>query len=273
MNRFKSSLTVEQRVTAALNNSNVGSDELIELITVVEAAAQAAAAAAKVAREHALDIAALPAADKAVADIAASELLRDRLNTALPKLQDKLNAALAHERRERWLEDCNRVRARRDAVSARLTTAYRSAVEQLLAAFKEVEETDKEVDRLNGAAPDDVGLRLASVELHARELDQFTTSNPSVLEETHLRDWATGEAIWPPPQPSLAAIYAAGMVPYFDPRYNAGRWNEVVAERDAQQHQENERTQASYAAEAQQREEAENAATRERVAALQRGGR
>jgi hypothetical protein len=47
-----------------------------------------------------------------------------------------------------------------------------------------------------------------------------------------VRDFDSGEPIWPPPKPPLAAVYAGMMQPYWDRRMNEGNWHQVLAERE-----------------------------------------
>jgi hypothetical protein len=49
---------------------------------------------------------------------------------------------------------------------------------------------------------------LLSVELAARQLDEFTRDRMSLLKETKLLDFDSGEQIWPPKQPTMASVIA-----------------------------------------------------------------
>ncbi len=235
--------TLEQRITIALGNSNAGVEDLSELIAEVEAAAIEAAATAEREKEKALDLVAAPDAAKAHERVTTAVLNRGRLNVALPKLCQRLAEAAAAERRERWLADYKRVEVRRNAAAEKLARTD-ELLAQVAAIYREASDADEEIARLHGSAPNEVTDRLASVELYARG-----TNNPSLIQNTRLFDWS-GEQLWPPPQPSFAATYAASMIVPGGPRYTgdwwrvkeeeskrsaeaAAAWQEQQAERDA----------------------------------------
>jgi hypothetical protein len=56
----------------------------------------------------------------------------------------------------------------------------------------------------------------------ARDLERFTIREPSIAQELKLPTFAPGQRLaWPPPQPSIATLYAMSMVPQRDPRFSA----------------------------------------------------
>jgi hypothetical protein len=63
---------------------------------------------------------------------------------------------------------------------------------------------------------------LLGAELVARDLERFTTREPSIARELKLPTFAAGQRLaWPPPQPSLAVMVAQSMAPPYDPRFSA----------------------------------------------------
>jgi hypothetical protein len=60
-----------------------------------------------------------------------------------------------------------------------------------------------------------------------------------------LDGWETGDQWLSPAPPSSAQI--GGMIPQLDPRFNQGRWWEVISERDAKQHQDGDRVEGANA--------------------------
>jgi hypothetical protein len=64
---------------------------------------------------------------------------------------------------------------------------------------------------------------------------KFTSPRRRRRSWKRLIDPVSGEATWPPPQPSVAAACAMSMGGSFDRRYNEARWHEVLSERTAQQ--------------------------------------
>jgi hypothetical protein len=99
---------------------------------------------------------------------------------------------------------------------------YPSLVAQLRDLFQRAETVDQECLRINSAASTGERRRLLGVELTARGLEQFTIATPSVAKDLRLPDWLHGDRLaWPPPQPSLAVLMAASMIPQYDARFSA----------------------------------------------------
>jgi hypothetical protein len=224
-------MSIEQKISSALANPNIGSTDLIELIAEVAEAADAAEKSAAAEKEKALDLIASPDGRKAHETLVAAELIRDRLKTILPKLRNRLTEALATERHARWLTDYQRAEKLRDQAAQKFARHYPELLDNLVALFHEAEEVDKECARVNSSAPRGEHRRLDCVELTARGLNKFTHSQPSIAKTIQLPEWEQSSTLaWPPPEPSFAATYAASMVPTFDPRYSADWWK--VLERE-----------------------------------------
>ena len=81
--------TLEQRIAAALTATDITSSDLRQLLVDVEAAAAAADADATKAREAALDPAVVIDTAKVGAAVATATLARDRVQAALPRLQQR----------------------------------------------------------------------------------------------------------------------------------------------------------------------------------------
>jgi hypothetical protein len=225
------STKLEQKIAVTIGNGNVGSADLMELISEVTAAAEAAEQAAAAERDKALDVTASPDIGAAHAALVAAELTRDRLKTVLPKLRTRLTEALAAEQHARWLADYQRVERQRDQAAEKFANQCRELLANLVGLFREADAVDQEVSRVNSGAPRGEHRRLVCVELTARGLREFTRSQPSIAKTIQLPEWEQSSTLaWPPPQPSFAATYAASMVPTFDPRYSADWWK--VLEQD-----------------------------------------
>jgi hypothetical protein len=222
---------IEQKISSALTNPNIGSADLTELIAEVAEAADAAEKSAAAEKEKALDLIASPDLDKAHETLVAAELSRDRLKAILPKLRNRLAEALATEQRARWLVEYQRVEKLRDQAAEKFAHQYPELLDNLVALFRDADEIDKECGRVNSSAPNGEHRRLNLVELTARDLNEFTRSQPSIANTVQLPEWQQSSTLaWPPPQPSFAATYAASMVSTFDPRYSADWWK--VLEQD-----------------------------------------
>jgi hypothetical protein len=102
--------SLESRIAAALRaDASLSAADLGALIGEVELAATAAAATVVAERERSLDISIDPAT--AHEKVLIAELRRDRLKAALPRLQQRLAAAVAQESALRWDARYRRVAA------------------------------------------------------------------------------------------------------------------------------------------------------------------
>lgn len=97
------------------------------------------------------------AAQDAISRAEAAQINRDRLQSALPKLREKLSAALAEE--AKWFADYRRVRQKLDE-AATLFKQYPEHAQAIADLFELAEAVDREVSRINGSAPEGVGHRL-----------------------------------------------------------------------------------------------------------------
>ena len=173
-------------------------------------------------------------------------------------MQEQLKQAREREYAECWLNDYAAVKARRDAVALQLRERYPAIVEELVTLMTSIAATDKEVDRINVAAPYGDYSRLRGVELTARGLDRLMQPDVSIPQELRLPTFHRDNGpvlAWPPRVPSLAETYVvppAFLVPV-----------DVEQERleaDRRRHEENARLDAFYEKrerEAAQRREAE----------------
>jgi len=224
-------MSIEQKISSALANLNIGSTDLTELIGEVAEAADAAEKSAAAEKEKALDLIVSPDIDKAHETLVAAELTRDRLKAILPKLRHRLTEALAIERHARWLTDYQRAEKLRDQAAQKFARQFPELLDNLIALLREANEVDRECGRVNSSAPNGEHRRLNLVELAARGLSKFTRSQPSIAATIQLPEWQQSSTFaWPPPEPSFAAAYAAAMKPSFDPRYSADWWK--VLEQD-----------------------------------------
>ena len=222
------SITLEQRIASVLS-SDATSDVIAILITEVETAIVAADKAAEEEREKALDPLASPNAAKARAAMEDAVFMRDRLRTVLPRLQARLTDVQAAEYAARWEPDFEGVQARRDKLAQEYAATYPKLVAQLVDLFGRAQAVDKEISRINGSAPTGEHRRLLGVELTARDLECFTTANPSIALAVQLPDFERSAVLaWPPPTPSLAAHVAASMIHRPHP---GGDWWQESAER------------------------------------------
>ena len=116
--------TLEQRIAAALTSTDITPSDLATLIAEVEAAAQAADEDATKAREQALDPAVVVDAAKVGAAVATATLTRDRLQAALPRLQERLKQVREQEDLAAWKAEAEELEARRVAKMTEFADFY-----------------------------------------------------------------------------------------------------------------------------------------------------
>ena len=216
------SADLEHRIADALKADDIKSSDLAALIVETEIAAAAADKTAEEEREKALDPLASPDAAKAREAMQMAEFSRDRLRTALPRLQERLEQLQAEEYLARWREEYEALKVKRDGLAEELRTIYPEFETKLANLFTRIAANDAELSGLHQARPAGVALHLLGAELVARDLERFTTREPSIAQELKLPTFAPGQRLaWPPPQPSLAVMVAQSMAPPYDPRFSA----------------------------------------------------
>jgi hypothetical protein len=246
--------TLDERIGAALGNGKVASSDLELLIGELEVAVEQADADAQAEREKSLDPTTSAAdAHEAAQRASTAELRRDRLRTALPRLQQRLAEALRADFADRWGADATRVDRMIADASIKLFNCYRELTEPLLAALREAEAANREAARVNGGAPDGVHRRVDTVDLTpVKDLVLPDPSHPG----TNLY----------PPYTALGAIMAASMTAGRDPRYSAD-WPKAQAARAEAVRAEQARMAEYYERTSREQEERQN---REQAEAFQR---
>jgi hypothetical protein len=239
---------LEEQIATALSEE-IASGDVEALITETEAAIAAADATAERERVRALDPIASPDPVKARAAMEDAAFTRDRLRTALPRLQARLKVMEAAEYLARWEPDYKRVEAQRDALAAEMREVYPAAVAQLADLFQRMAQCDRECSRIDRSAPDSEHRRLLGVELTARGVEGLLQPDVYIAEMLRLPFfWRDSGPIyaWPPPTPPLSA---SGL---WVPPGPGPDWQAEIKARNAAQREESERVIAHY--EAQQRE-------------------
>ncbi len=231
--------SLEERIATALVD-DIKSPDVAALIAETEAAIRDADTNAKVERIKGLDLLASPDADNARQAMQAAEFARDRLQAASPRLEKRYCEVVAAEEFARWLPRQEAVKARRDALAADLRDRYIPFINEFVPLLLDIEEADREVQRINEAAPRDgaIGMRLHSVEEEARGPETCGANMLSIIKHLKLPSWEPSSVpVWPPHRPidpALIAPVAGG-----DPRLYTGDWWQVwqeqaIAVRDAE---------------------------------------
>jgi hypothetical protein len=265
--------TLESRIATALTATDIKSSNLATLIAETEAAITTADKIAEEERTKALDPIASPDATKAREAMQAAEFSRDRLRTVLPRLQAKHKEVNEQEHAVAWTADYAAVKARRDAAAQMLRERYPAIVDELVTLMTNIASTDKEVERVNAAAPYGDHPRLRGTELTARGLDRLMQPDVSIAQELKLPNFTrgAGEALlaYPLPQPNFAVEFVNSMPPdTFDWR----RWHEELEKRDRRILEDNRKQVAEVEQRQREREAAEvrKAKEADQVAAVER---
>jgi hypothetical protein len=257
-------LTIEQRIAAALTANDIISADLAALIAEVEGAAQAADENATRAREEALDPAVVVDTAKVGAAVATATLSRDRLQAALPRLQERLKEVREQEDLAAWKADAEKLEVRRMAKMTEFADFYPPMYERIVDHLYSMRALDREIDALNRRRPDHKSVRPLEYSTPAFTLDLK-------IPDPYKKD----QPLWPPPQPNLALQMIAAIRPdsFLAPEAAAGTYiearNRRVLEDDRRQIAEAEHRQRER--EERERTEIEAAKERDRQAYRERG--
>ena len=102
-----------------------------------------------------------------------------------------------------------------------------SSWRRLVDLFESDKAVDEKVSRINRSGPPGEHRRLLGVELTARGLESFSTTDPPIAKGVQLPDWAqSARMVWQPPRAFDPASFAP--VP-FDRRLSAD-WGQVQEE-------------------------------------------
>jgi hypothetical protein len=194
------SANIERRIAKALANNAIASADLTALIRETELAIAAADTSAEEERTKALDPVLSPDPKAARAAMEHAAFTRDRLRTVLPRLREHYSRREAQEEREQWRAKAAAMAAERDALATEFAEVYPRAVAELVDLMKRTDALEKQIKRLNNAAPSGEG-HLLSVELTARGLPQPNVWVCDTIRLPHFRPQDREPAIaWPPPQ-------------------------------------------------------------------------
>ena len=189
MTAKNSKMSLDERVAAAFAAGS-NSDDVTALIGEVEAAAVSAGEAAQRARERALDPALSPA------DVAAARcqmddaaFRRDRMQTAVTKLGERLRELKAQEEDQRRWQAYERAKAERDQLAAELREVYPPFAARVADLMARVDANDREVERCNTQARPSGAAWLAGAEMVARGLRGFSdgpSNIPRIVRDLRL---------------------------------------------------------------------------------------
>jgi hypothetical protein len=211
-------ITIDQKIGAALSSANVTAPAIAALLFEVEKALADAEQNAVATRKASLDPIAFQDAASARASVEIATLTVDRLRAAQSQLIKRYTEVEAAEALSRWQADAARCEKLRDAAAAKFGRV-RDLISEMVAIFTEVEAVDRDASRINSSSPP--GQRtLQGCELIARNLGQFSQSDKSIVATTQLLGF-DGKQAWPLRKPSIAVMASASVA--HDARYS-GDW-------------------------------------------------
>jgi hypothetical protein len=223
---------LERRIVAALSDdSTLTSTEMAELIQVVERAADEAEAQLKAARAGALDLSLDP--QVAAAAVSAAQIVLDRLEASLPKLDQRYQTLLGAERYAVWLGRFNELVPRHADAVAGLTIAAQQ-LPKLIEALAVAHNIDAEVRALAGDKPHflpqafDDHMDLPLVECAARRIKRIDDAFSLMRLKISFSDPTAYD--WPPADPPIdfASLVPAALMSGPGPD-----WHEAIDARNA----------------------------------------
>jgi hypothetical protein len=178
-----SKLDIDARIVAAFGN--VKSTDLSTLIEEVEGAALASDQVADSARRRALDPALAPnVVAEARRNMEDTTFRRDRMQTAVTGLKERLREVKALEENERRRKIYERVKAERDSLAIQLKANYPGIENQLGQLITKIEANDREIEFVNAHGLPTGAERLRSAELIARGIEAWRVNQTDVVRIT-----------------------------------------------------------------------------------------
>jgi hypothetical protein len=195
---------LDDRIAAAFANA-VQSGVIANLIAEAEAAALASSEAAERAKQRALDPALMAnAVAEARREMEDAQFKRERLQTAVTRLQVRQKEAKAHEENERRKARYEVVKRERDRLVGELKAKYPAIEAQLGPLIADLEKNEREIFFINCHELPTGVPRLESAELLAREIPSFRIGMADVARLTEevclpkFRHDPHRPYVWPP---------------------------------------------------------------------------
>jgi hypothetical protein len=262
MEQAMSKPTLVQRIAAALGDDKVSANDLEQLLVETEAGIVKADKERTSDQTLSLDP---KAARQAMAD---ATFAANRLRAWLAKLRERYQQACEQAWVGEYEAEAQVLDEESIQLAQELRETYPPAHNKLSNLFTRIAAHRQRISALHQRRPPGVES-VRDPELIARNLDRFDRERPSLLAEVHLLDLDSGRQAWPPPQPLMAAVVAASMLPASGRCFSSDWWKDRE-EGAARQRAEQQRLADYYARTTKEQEERENAEARERFAASQR---
>ena len=163
----------------------VTSADVVSLIAEAESAALASGKSAEHARERALNpTLTANAVVEARRQMEDSAFRRERLQTAVSRLRDRLKEVRGQEENQRRQIDYERVKTERDKLAAELKAIYPAFESQLAELLPRIVENDRQIEFINARAMPTGMERLLGAELIARGLEGWRVNSSDVVRIT-----------------------------------------------------------------------------------------
>src|SRR5262245_36871302 len=137
---------------------------------------------------------------KVGAAVASATLVRDRLQAALPRLQERHNQVRQAEAVAAWTAEAEELEARRMALMIEFRKFYPEMIDQIVDHLYRMRTLDKEIKHFNSRRPDG-------------SMDPLPLCSPFFAMDLKIPDPEGGSPLWPPAQPNLGLQYLATMPP------------------------------------------------------------
>jgi hypothetical protein len=173
---------LEDQIAAAFADG-VKSSDVSALIVQAESAALSAGEAAERTRKQALDPA-LTANAVARGEMEDAAFRRERLQTAVTRLKERLREVKTLEEDERRRIAYCKVKAERDSLAAELKASYPSMESWLGELIAKIEANDRWIEYINSQALPAGAERLRSAELIARGIEAWRVKSADVVRIT-----------------------------------------------------------------------------------------
>jgi hypothetical protein len=175
---------LDARVAVAFRAA-VKSSDVSALIVETEAAACAAGKAAERARERAFDpVLTADAVAEARRQMEDAAFRRERLQTAVSRLRERLKEVKAQEEDQRRWIAYEKAKAERDKLAAELKASYPTIEDQLGELIAKIATNDREIEYVNSQVLPTGAERLRSAELVARGLEACRIHQTDVVRIT-----------------------------------------------------------------------------------------
>jgi len=217
-------------------NGSTGKNDLVALVSEVEATLLAARETIALEEDRILDLA-NETPDRSRDLISKSQLVIERLSKGLVALNERIQQIDAAEYARSWNEQADELEAQQDRLAQRWIDLYWGFIEQFPKLYAEIDALDKRIAEHNGKAPRGRSRRVIETELRARNLKGYDADNPRLRDNLKLVHPKTGRICFPPEPVNYAALAMVEAVQRLEQKHAglySSDWHEFESARQAQ---------------------------------------